>query len=76
MAVENRVREEVIKAFQKHGELDMMGLMKATGRGRIVYKYVQLLMEQKVLSLVREEQTKTKPRRVYRYDQGTGPYNK
>lgn len=65
MAIQNEVREEVLRAFADGAHLGMRELMERTGRDRIVYKYVQELVRDGVLVVVRQEPTARKPRMIY-----------
>lgn len=65
MAIQNEVRDEVLRAFASGEHLGMRELMERTGRDRIVYKYVQELVREGMLTVVRQEPTARKPRMIY-----------
>ena len=65
MAVQNTVGGDVLRAFRSGAQLGAREVMDATGRGRVVYKYLNALLEDGTISVVRWEQTKRKPRAIF-----------
>lgn len=49
------VRQDVLKCFEKGEQLGAYEVMQRTGRGRVVYRWLQRLVQEGMLEVVRTE---------------------